>query len=352
MSQLGDNLTALAAEIATQLDTDANTASLQDAAIAGLTAKVVDLTAQIAALEDKYEPQPMPLLAGLSQANSVKAPAVFPGAIGLCNVYWADLQTTAFGPLVHPNAIDTALATGRPFRVRLFFGQHSPAFAATIAGTIKMTDKQDGVTALIPNWFNLELQAAQADVIQKLADAYDGKISAIFMGTNADIYAEPFMRHTNDLATRAALLAAPGYSQAADQQTYYTAMDMFSVFKRTRLGLSFNPHQYVKPDGTAGTDTAFTLKVEDDFRARFPSGIVQNNSIGSPPVTSYLPMYAHQDGDKPLSYQTQTAPRIGDLAATIQWAIDQGAHLVEMNAGWGLTADQLSNFDAALKANV
>ena len=333
MTALGDQLAALTAQAMAQLNADAET--------------IASLEAEIAALK---EPPPLPLLAGLSSINMTKPPTFSPSAY-ILNVYWSQLQATPGGALLSPNPIDTALASGKPFRVRLFFGSHSPGFAAAMAGTIQMTVSQDKVTALVPNWLNPDLQAAQADFVAKLAAAYDGKISSIFLASNSTIYAEPFIREVNDAPTRAALLAAPGYTVAADQASYRSSMDIFSAFKQTRLAWAFNPYEYVNPDGSQGKDDAFTSQMIDEFRTRFPSGIVQNNSIRTPAIPAYASMYAQMKASPPSSYQTATLPRVGDLAATLQWAVDEGAHLVEMNAGWALTADQLAGYDAALKAN-
>jgi hypothetical protein len=105
MSSLGDQLGALTAQIEAQLDADVLTISA--------------LQAEIDALKAKYEPPPMPLLAGLSSINMSK-PAVYPelGAY-ILNVYWSQLQAAPGGSLLPGNPIDAALAGGKPFRVRL-----------------------------------------------------------------------------------------------------------------------------------------------------------------------------------------------------------------------------------------
>jgi hypothetical protein len=89
-----------------------------------------------------------------------------------------------------------------------------------------------------------------------------------------------------------------------------------------------------------------------------------NNSIratGLGPL--YAKMYdhmkqAHAASGRPLRFQTATKPRVGSYVQTLQWAIDQGAHCVELSPGFTdtsqqpfLTPKQLADLDAALRAN-
>lgn len=267
----------------------------------------------------------------------------------ICNVHWSDLQNVSRGPIMHPNPIDHFLTTRKTanWHVRLFFGRYSPKFAFD-HGSITMSAPTDGITAPVPNWWNAALQDDQRDLINKLAKEYDGLIPLIFIATPMTVYAEPMMRGGSD--GRAAAKKA-GLTEEEDKKTFYTMLTMFSVFEKTRLGLAFNPKQLL--DG--GDDVLWTIKLMDDFRKLFgDQAHVQNNSIRTPPLKGHYPaLYDHMKGMHPSGYQTATEARIGDWAQTLQWAVDQGAHMVELSPGFQkhLSAAQLTKFDSALRKN-
>jgi hypothetical protein len=79
-----------------------------------------------------------------------------------------------------------------------------------------------------------------------------------------------------------------------------------------------------------------------------------NNSISSPldggPYTS---MYAKIRAlGPPYYFQTATAAKIGDWRATLDWAADHGADMVELPAGYdGWSLADLAGYDTRLEAN-
>lgn len=291
---------------------------------------------------------PMPLISGLFVEGSASPVSQVTNTI--CNVHWSDLQLVANGGLVPNNPIDQWLAKGGVGHVRLFFGRFSPQFAFQY-GRVLLSDPQDGLNNIpVPLWWDTRVQALQADCIKKVAAAYDGKISLIFAATPMTIYAEPMMRGSN----RSSALPAAGWTEAADHASFDALIQMYSAFKKTRVGVALNPFQTIK-SGANASDVAYTMAWTDKFRAAFGERAhIQNNSIRTPSLGGdYATLYAYMAGKKPLGFQTATAARIGDWATTVQWAIDQGAHLVELSGGFQnyLTAAQLTAFDAALKAN-
>lgn len=321
--------------------------SLKGASVAaGLSVDAI--TRQLALIT----PKPlMPLVSGLFvEGSHSPVPQV---TNTMCNPKWSDLQTSAGGALVHPNPIDTWLQKGLPGHCRLFFGPGSPAFALAM-GKVVMHDPTDNKTVTVANWWQADVMDAQADLVSRLAAAYDGKLSLIFMATPMGLYAEPMIRDIQDAQTRKNLLTA-GYTTARDKVAFARMLDTFSVFKQTRLGLAFNPYQTVNPDGGSGVDVDYTIGFMDTFRGRFgEQAHVQNNSIRTPLLPGkYTAMYDHMRGLKPSGYQTATEARVGDFQHTVEWAISQGAHSVELSPGFNqhLSAGQLSALDQALKAN-
>lgn len=301
----------------------------------------------------------MPLVKGLSvEGMNQHAPSV---ENVVCNAYWKKMQLKAGGPIEANNDIDHFIASGKPGVVRMFMGTHSPDWVLQLAGTYVEIDSNPGapsVTATCPRWWTTQYQAAAADFISKLQAKYDGKISMIFIANNMTLYAEIFQRATGSDVTRANLVHA-GYTAIEDQASYMATFNSFRGWKSTRLGMAVTPWQFVKPDGTAGTDVLFTNTMIDKFKAVFPSqAVLQNNSIRYPAVAGqYTALYDHMTkSGLPLQFQTATSARIGVLpgayADTIRWAIGKGASRIELSDGFqtALTATQLVAFDKALRS--
>jgi hypothetical protein len=134
---------------------------------------------------------------------------------------------------------------------------------------------------------------------------------------------------------------------------------MCKVFKQTRIAQGFNPWQYINDKGYPASDVTFTLRMMDALIKTFPRrAIIQNNSIRTPPLKGgYTEMYAymkhlHDTTNRPISYQCATLPRIGSYQKTIEWAIAQGAHAVELSPGFmtKMTEAEMAKYDKALRA--
>lgn len=293
----------------------------------------------------------MALVKGLCEEGTGTLP---PSVVNVsCNAYWKDLQPTKSGPIASNNSIDKFLASGKPGRVRLYFGQHSPGWATGLAGSVSLHDPIDGVTVSVPRWWTTPVINAQKDFVSKLAAKYDGRISAIFIGTGGTVYAEPFIRGIASSFTRHNLMSA-GYTPAADKASYEAGFQMFTAFKRSRVAMAFNPWEYVNSVSNYGEDAGFTIQMMDRMRALFGSrAIWQNCSVKWPLLQGqYSAMYAHMKGKKPLSFQTAQAPRVGNFPSAVNWTIEMGAHAVELPKNfWNhMTPAQLSSFNTKLRA--
>lgn len=306
-----------------------------------------------------------PLIKGLSEEGMGHHSDSVP--LRMCNVNAAQLATSAGGPIVPNNPIDKAIAQGVPFAVRLFFGRGAGVEAAswlTALGQVTLHDPIDNITATVARWWEADVQAAQRSLVAKLA-AYDGKIPLIYIANGGTIYAEPFIRGIQDESTRHNLLQA-GYTPEADLASYKVGYGMFGAFKITRLAQAFNPWQYVKPDGSGAIDVTKTIAMMDTFAAMFPRRAVwANNSIrisGGWPAPAYQQIYdhmrqAHTASGRAIRFQTATKPRVGSYVEVLKWAIDHGAHAVELSPGFTdcgtspcLTPAQMADFNGKLQA--
>jgi hypothetical protein len=269
-----------------------------------------------------------------------------------CSAYWADLQPTKGGAIASNNVIDQFLASGKTGRVRVFFGRHSPTWAYNLAGAVSVYDPVDKVGASVPRWWTSAVISAQSEFVSKLAAKYDGRIPVVFIANGGTIYAEPFIRGIGSDYTRKNLLAA-GYTPAADKSSYNAGLSMFSAFKTTRLAMAFNPWEYVNSMTDYGADVTFTIAMMDRMRTLFGSrAIWQNNSLQWPLLGhQYTTMYNHMSKQKPLSFQTDLASRVGSYSDALTWAVNQGAHAVELSPTFQnyLTASQLSKYDTLLR---
>ena len=92
--------------------------------------------------------------------------------------------------------------------------------------------------------------------------------------------------------------------------------------------------------GTAGTkavDEPFTLEMMQYCRQLLGLGCVLENNSLRYPVTGngYEAMYeSMSELGAPISFQTATADRVGDLSETIGYAVTLGANSVELPGGY------------------
>jgi hypothetical protein len=289
---------------------------------------------------------------------------------------WRDLQPQPGGPLVHPNAIDQAIAqarasgTGLAVKIRFFAGIHSPAWVLNLDGapvpiaTAGATSQQ-----LAPRFWTSSYQQAYADIQAKLAAAYDAvpEVREVTISACMTIFAEPFIRQMESAATRRGLLDA-GYSDSANRACLRNSIDTHHlVWKHTRSSLAFNPYQEINADGSARTDESVTDSFMDYCRQQLGLGcVLENNSVRAP-ITRLSPaygrMYAHmRQLGSPITLQTATPDRIGCLLTTecpagtegvLDWATSEGATALELPSDLArYAAAFLQPFDARLSANL
>jgi hypothetical protein len=262
------------------------------------------------------------------------------------NAEWSELQPTAGGALTPDNVIDQAIAAARSLeatvgagrvgvKIRLLAGIYAPGWAKQLGGApVAVVDPQTGVAGTIGRFWTSAFGMAYDDLYAKLAAAYDGvpEIREVTVARCMTVYDEPFIRDVGDSATVQNLLAA-GFSVAEDQQCQEQEIQDGTLWHHTRIGVAFNPYQAIAADGTTRTDEAFTEQMMDYCRSILgPQCVLENDSIRDPPLGgAYATMYsAIQQLGPPISFQTATLQRVGDLQGTLSWAAGLGADAVEL----------------------
>ena len=281
-------------------------------------------------------------------------------------VHWKDLQPTA-GSLV-TTALDANLAAaaarGARVKLRVFAGVNSPDWAKQLGGPpVAMTDPFDGKIGSVPRFWTPEFGAAvYANLQTLLAARYDADpvVAEVVVSRCSAFYPEPFLRQTSNAENRAALLAA-GYTMDADKACHRAQIDAHQVWAQTRSGLAFNPAQFVSATGAAVSDDAFTAEMMSYCRTRLGSRCVLENMSIRSPISSLDPNPAQPRYQRmydamaalgpPLAFQTAVEDRIGDCAATLDWAVTMRAAHVELPrdpAAAGCTTEVLAAADARL----
>ncbi len=288
-----------------------------------------------------------------------------PVRVATVNVNWSVLEATrdvyTLGPI--EGLLDTAQARGlEGVRLRVMLGRFSPEWAKAIGdGPVPYTHVHGGTeTGTVPDLWDPNWQAEAAELFGQIAARYDAdpRLRLIFATGGMTWFGEPLLRAISYEPNRTNLLAA-GYTRAADEALQRAQLDWLKAFKLTPVGLAYNPYQFIRADGTAGTDLAFVSTLMDYHIASFGSRtVLQNNSIRSSYIDAVPPLYRlfldRTAAPGTTSYQTAANVRIGDADATMAWAIDylsaSGVELVDAYPTVHTDAE-LANFDTALKAN-
>jgi hypothetical protein len=282
----------------------------------------------------------------------------------VANVKWSDLQPTP-GPLATNNAIDQAIAEARQMnaipghapvgiKIRLYAGVHAPAWVKQLAGG-PVEVESGNLTGTVGRFWTDAFGAAYSDVWTRLAQTYDSapEVREITVSRCMTFYAETMIRDTEDAVTVRNLLAA-GFSLVADKACISQEIDLGTVWHHTRIGVAFNPYQVVAA-GIHVSDELFTEQMMQHCRMQLGAQcVLENNSIRSPLLSGlYEQMYtAMVQFGAPLSFQTATLSRIGDLTQTLNWAVIVGANAVELPQGYtALPAATLASVAAALPAS-
>jgi hypothetical protein len=282
------------------------------------------------------------------------------------NVRWLDLEPRRDSMVAAP--IESVLGAAEEHglegvRLRVMLGTSSPDWAKQIAdGPVTYEHIHGGVQLLsIPDLWAPEWQTEAAELFAWIASRYDAdpRLRLVFATGGMTLYGEPFQRAFEGSALNRENLPAAGYSKSRDAALQKAQLDWMRPFTLTPVGLSYNPWQYLGPDGGPRSSTSFMAEVMDYHIALFGERtVLQNNSIRSSfigSVPSFYDEFLRRLGAPgSTQYQTAAVVRIGDARATMEWAIRYlRADGVELPNGYAnlITAAQLARYDIRLKAN-
>lgn len=311
-----------------------------------------------------------PAMAGLVDRHNLPDESVrevVNGFVVLVN--WSELQPEPFGPIADDNPLDLAISevrsieaanpgTNLQIKLRILGGLGAPEDLKELSGgPVAVMDPRDNVSGTIGRFWTDGYADAYVDLHAKLAGRYDDtpELRVVSISQCMTVYAEPFIRDVADDASVANLLAAE-FDSDQDRDCIRRQVDAHQVWRSTRSGLAFNPYQVINQDGTVGVDLGFTVSMMDYCREVLGERcVLENNSVRWPPFEGrYERMYeSMSELGSPISLQTAKPELVGDLAATVEWAIGQGAGSVELPRTYDrlLTPEELETLDAALEAN-
>jgi hypothetical protein len=304
---------------------------------------------------------------GLLDRDGPPPPAYAGAAVRgfVVKAYWRDLQPNDGGPLAAGNVIDTAIAqvrqlnTAHPgtdmgLKVRLYAGVYAPQWAKSLGGApVNVTNPQSHASDTIGRFWTDAFGRAYNDLETKLAERYDAvpEVREVVISRCTTFFAEPFIRDKGDKPTVANLLGA-GFTVAADLACHQQEIAAHKVWQQTRSDLELNPYQNITKKGAKSVDEAFTESMMRMCRSTLGRRcVLENNSLASPP--KYPAVYAAMKAlGAPISFQTATANKIGDLQAALHDAVSIGASSVELPGSYESDPpDALAGVDAALAQN-
>jgi hypothetical protein len=324
-----------------------------------------------------------PPMQGLVLERATMPPASDAGLIGgiVATVPWAQLQPTKGGPVPDQNPVDQAIAVARAFdaahpatpiyvKIRVLAGTNAPDWAKTLGGfsPVSITNIQSGQAGTLGPFWTPGYAAAYADLQAKLAARYDSNplVRDVTVAQCMTVFAEPFQRDDTNFAA----LYAAGYTVAADQECLRGQVDAHRVWKHTHQSLSFNPYKPWQLGATGALTQAlagedFTLSVMAYCRAQLGAACtLENNSIrsafigmqsptssqGTAQLRQYAALYQEIVRLGPaITFQTAGPNAVGDLHATVGWAVSLGANSVEIPRGYAAALMRADN--QALLAN-
>jgi len=279
---------------------------------------------------------------------------------------WADLQPSPGGGIAADNAIDKAIAQVRQLnaahsglelglRLRIYAGVDAPGWAKSGGGgPVQVTNPQSGETATIGKFWAEPFGGDYAAFEKLLAARYDGvpEIREVVISRCTTFFAEPFLRDKGDAGTVANLISA-GFTTSADHACHREEIDAHKVWQHTRSDLELNPYQDIERKGKASVDEAFTEEMMRYCRATLGARcVLENNSLADPP--KYVRMYSVMKAlGGPISFQTATAAKIGDLQQALALGAEYGATSVELPSSYtkDSSPQALAAPNARLEAN-
>lgn len=309
-----------------------------------------------------------PAMAGLTLEQPDQLTDADAGLVGgvVVPVSWADLQPRQGGDIARPNAIDAAVQRVERFdaahpttpvylKIRILAGLSAPAWAKSLDGfaPVPVVHRQEGVSGTLGPFWTPAYAAAYADFQRRLAAVYDDVdvVRDVSISQCMILYAEPFQRDVDDFST----LYSEGYSITADEACLRGQIDAQAVWTHTHQSLSLTPYRpWRTEDGAAPRQGAFDLDVTRSTMAYCRQTLgdrctLENNSIRSDWITSTMPpsmasLYAAMaEAGGPLTFQTASPSRVGDLETTVDWARKQGAWSVEIPARYDTQAMREAN---------
>jgi hypothetical protein len=310
-----------------------------------------------------------PILSGLLDRNGTP-PISYVTSLGgfVVDVRWSDLQPLREGPIAAGNAIDQAITSARTLnatyhldlglKLRVLAGVWAPQWAKNLGGSpISLINPQSGAAGSIGRFWTAPFGEAYDQLESLLAAKYDTvpEVREVTVSRCTTFYDEPFIRDSGYTPNDTALLDA-GYTLAADENCQREEIGASAVWQHTHVDLALNPYEVVDAGGSTRGDELFTESMMQYCRQILSSRcVLENNSLRTPPLQSYLAMYATmQSLGKPIAFQTATGSRIGSLAATLAYAISLGANSVELPGGYESlgTPSSLAATNHALAVNV
>jgi hypothetical protein len=282
----------------------------------------------------------------IDRAGAPPAPYVGSFSAFVVNIGWGPLQAEPGGPIASNNAIDAGIAQVRRLnadgahlvlKLRVYAGTRAPDWAKQMDGSpIAVKDPLTGRGGTVGRFWLPDYEAAYADFERQLASKYDSvpEISEVTISGCMTVYDEVLMRQVNDSDTVHNLLAA-GYNVAADQACQEDQIDAHRVWERTRSGIALNPYQVINPDGTTGTDEAFTESLMDYCRKVLGLRCVLENNSLHPPISTlgaYGQLHAKMKAlGPPISLQTAGAIESTAFDAMVTQAIQLiGTNAIEV----------------------
>ena len=284
---------------------------------------------------------------------------------------WADVQPVD-GPLPDGNPIDVALATARQLnaadptlglrlKLRIFAGSGAPEWAKELDGPpLTLCDPAAlSDCATVPRFWTDRFRDAYQRLQDLLAARYDAapEILDTVVDRCSTLSAEPLLRQAT-LAANLGEYDRAGYSAALDDRCQRQELDAHRAWATTRSSLALNPYQRIDtaadPPGMK-TDESYTETVMAACRQTLGSAcVLGNNSIRDRSLGPvYDQMYAAMAAlGPPLSFQTASLNRVGNLNTVLSWAESQGAGMVELPEGYetSLPLAQLAGHDSTLEA--
>jgi hypothetical protein len=286
-----------------------------------------------------------PLLRGLLDRDGLPPTSYIKSLAGyVVNVDWSQLQPLSGGAIAPDNPIDEAITQVRAInaanhthlglKLRIYAGVFAPSWVKSLGGPpVPVTNPQGGQTGTIGRFWTDAFGQAYDQLETLLAAQYDQvpEVREVTISRCTTFYDEPFIRDVADPATVSALIGA-GYTLEADETCQSQEIDAATVWRHTHSDLALNPYQVINPDGSTSTDEPFTDQMMAYCRQVLgPACVLENNSLRVPVQPEYQTMYEQMETlGQPIAFQTATEARIGNLQATLQYAVTLGANSVEL----------------------